>query len=172
MKAGLWKRRLNDHDELRHDPLMAVLADKLAARREDCAPVAGKSTLNLELTKLEPTRYHRSAASGGDQEPAGRPVGGGARAGLPSRSSSISMRRMIRCTASRRGGRTVAHTFALRCTLGLGAGVTNLPGRAPSSTCGRPFHVTATCHASARPRQPAPSAASVGHRAQPQRRAR
>ena len=37
---------LNDHDELRHDPMMAVLAGKLEARREDCAPVAGKSTLN------------------------------------------------------------------------------------------------------------------------------
>src|SRR6516225_5879930 len=50
---------LNDHDELRHDPIMAVLAGKLEARREDCAPVAGKSTLNrLELSKLEPTRYH------------------------------------------------------------------------------------------------------------------
>src|SRR6202163_5171700 len=34
---------LNDHDELRHDPMMAVLAGKLAARRKDCAPVAGKS---------------------------------------------------------------------------------------------------------------------------------
>jgi hypothetical protein len=51
---------LNDHDELRHDPMMAVLAGKLAARREGCAPVAGKSTLNrLELSKLEPTRYHK-----------------------------------------------------------------------------------------------------------------
>src|ERR1700756_1239448 len=35
---------LNDHDELRHDPMMALLAGKLEARREDCAPVAGKST--------------------------------------------------------------------------------------------------------------------------------
>src|SRR5437870_13564087 len=51
---------LNDHDELRHDPMMAVLAGKLEARREDCAPVAGKSTLNrLELSRLEPTRYHK-----------------------------------------------------------------------------------------------------------------
>jgi hypothetical protein len=51
---------LNDHDELRHDPMMAVLAGKLAARRADCAPVAGKSTLNrLELSRLEPTRYHK-----------------------------------------------------------------------------------------------------------------
>ncbi|MGE4257598.1 MAG: IS1380 family transposase, partial [Xanthobacteraceae bacterium] len=52
---------LNDHDELRHDPMMmAVLAGKLAAVRQDCAPVAGKSTLNrLELSKLAPTRYHK-----------------------------------------------------------------------------------------------------------------
>jgi len=53
---------LNDHDELRHDPVMAVLAGKLEARRKDCAPVAGKSTLNrLELSKKEPTRYHKIA---------------------------------------------------------------------------------------------------------------
>ena len=51
---------LNDHDELRHDPMMAVLAGKLEARRADCAPVAGKSTLNrLELSELTPTRYHK-----------------------------------------------------------------------------------------------------------------
>jgi len=51
---------LNDHDELRHDPLMAVLAGKLTPKRKECAPVAGKSTLNrLELSKLEPTRYHK-----------------------------------------------------------------------------------------------------------------
>jgi hypothetical protein len=51
---------LNDHDELRRDPMMAVLAGKLAAKRKEYAPVAGKSTLNrLELSKLEPTRYHK-----------------------------------------------------------------------------------------------------------------
>jgi hypothetical protein len=51
---------LNDHDDLRHDPIMAVLAGKLTARREECAPVAGKSTLNrLELSQLQPTRYHK-----------------------------------------------------------------------------------------------------------------
>src|SRR5258706_5722194 len=51
---------LNDHDDLRHDPVMAVLAGKLEARRDDCAPGAGKSTLNrLELSRLEATRYHR-----------------------------------------------------------------------------------------------------------------
>jgi hypothetical protein len=51
---------LNDHDELRHDPLMATLAGKLAARRKDCAPLAGKSTLNrLELSREVATRYHK-----------------------------------------------------------------------------------------------------------------
>jgi hypothetical protein len=51
---------INDHDELRHDAMMAVLAGKLEARREDCAAVAGKSTLNrLELSRLQPTRYHK-----------------------------------------------------------------------------------------------------------------
>jgi DDE family transposase len=53
---------LNDHDELRHDPVLAVLAGKVSARRADCAPVAGKSTLNrLELSRPEPTRYHKIA---------------------------------------------------------------------------------------------------------------
>ena len=51
---------LNDHDDLRHDPVMAVQAGKLSARRKDCAPVAGKSTLNrLELSRPEVTRYHK-----------------------------------------------------------------------------------------------------------------
>jgi hypothetical protein len=51
---------LIDHDELRHDPVLAILAGKLAARRSDCAPLAGKSTLNrLELSRAEPSRYHK-----------------------------------------------------------------------------------------------------------------
>ena len=56
---------LIDHDQLRHDPTMAVLAGKLAARRQDCAPLAGKSTLNrLELGGAAQTRYHRIAWDG------------------------------------------------------------------------------------------------------------
>jgi hypothetical protein len=51
---------LIDHDTLRHDPIMAVLAGKLEAKRAGCAPVAGKSTLNrLELSRPIPTRYHK-----------------------------------------------------------------------------------------------------------------
>jgi hypothetical protein len=54
---------LNDHDELRHDPVLATLAGKLTARRSDCAPLAGKSTLNrLERSRPEPTRYAKLAA--------------------------------------------------------------------------------------------------------------
>lgn len=57
---------LNDHDELRHDPALAVLAGKLQARRSACAPLAGKSTLNrLELSRPAPTRYHKVAHDGG-----------------------------------------------------------------------------------------------------------
>jgi hypothetical protein len=53
---------VSDHDHLRHDPVMAVLAGKLTARRSSCAPLAGKSTLNrLELSRPEPTRYHKIA---------------------------------------------------------------------------------------------------------------
>jgi Transposase DDE domain group 1 len=56
---------LIDHDQPRHDPTLAVLAGKLAARRQDCAPLAGKSTLNrLELGGPELTRYHRIAWDG------------------------------------------------------------------------------------------------------------
>jgi hypothetical protein len=51
---------VNDHDDLRHDPVLAVLAGKLAAKRADCAPLAGKSTLNrLELSQPAATRYHK-----------------------------------------------------------------------------------------------------------------
>jgi len=51
---------LIDHDQLRYDPVMAVLGGKLEAKRADCAPLAGKSTLNrLELGRAEPSRYHK-----------------------------------------------------------------------------------------------------------------
>jgi hypothetical protein len=58
--CALGYEALNDHDHLRHDPVMAVLAGKLCANRSDCASVAGKSTLNrLELSRTEPMRYRR-----------------------------------------------------------------------------------------------------------------
>jgi hypothetical protein len=57
---------LIDHDQLRHDPVLATLAGKLAARRSRCAPLAGKSTLNrLEHgTAAEPSRSHKIGHDG------------------------------------------------------------------------------------------------------------
>jgi hypothetical protein len=51
---------LIDHDHLRHDPVLATLAGKLEAKRQRCAPLAGKSTLNrLEQAPSTPSRYHK-----------------------------------------------------------------------------------------------------------------
>jgi hypothetical protein len=51
---------LVDHDHLRHDPVLATLAGKLEAKRQRCAPLAGKSTLNrLEHAPSTPSRYHK-----------------------------------------------------------------------------------------------------------------
>jgi hypothetical protein len=56
---------LVDHDQLRHDPVLAALGGKLSARRSTCAALAGKSTLNrLELGRGEPTRYHKIGHDG------------------------------------------------------------------------------------------------------------
>jgi hypothetical protein len=53
---------LNDHNALRTDPLWGAVFGKLEAKRRDCEALAGKSTLNrLELSKDEPTRYHKIA---------------------------------------------------------------------------------------------------------------
>src|ERR1041385_986799 len=112
---------INDHDELRHDPVMAVLAGKLEARRADCAPVAGKSTLNrLELSRDRATRYHKIG-----HDPAAisamtlQPLKGSSsrcswrRTRRPrKRSSSISTRPTIRCMGIRRGGSFTAITIA------------------------------------------------------------
>lgn len=52
---------LNDHDQLRHDPVLAAAMGKLEARRSDCEALAGKSTLNrLEhAPQGEAGRYRR-----------------------------------------------------------------------------------------------------------------
>ena len=55
-KAG---KDLNDHDDLRHDPVLGLLSDTLTPKRADVATLAGKSTLNrLEHgLKGEASRY-------------------------------------------------------------------------------------------------------------------
>jgi hypothetical protein len=61
---------LVDHDDLRHDPVMAAMLGKLTPRREECAPLAGKSTLSrLEHSPQEgavraPPRYHKISHDG------------------------------------------------------------------------------------------------------------
>jgi hypothetical protein len=56
---------LIDHDRLRHDPVLAILAGKLEARRVACAPLAGKSTLNrLEHGTAGTDRYRKIGHDG------------------------------------------------------------------------------------------------------------
>ncbi len=54
---------INDHDELRHDPVLGVLSGRVEPKRSDCAGLAGKSTLNRLEHAPEglPGRYHRIA---------------------------------------------------------------------------------------------------------------
>jgi len=61
---------VDDHDTLRHDPVLALLSERLTPKREDCAVLAGKSTLNrLELSRIgEPTRYHKVACDASAME--------------------------------------------------------------------------------------------------------
>lgn len=58
---------LNDHEQLRHDPVFGALLGKLAPkRRSECAALAGKSTLNrLELHQRKGVdRYHKIRPKG------------------------------------------------------------------------------------------------------------
>jgi hypothetical protein len=61
---------VDDHDTLRHDPVLALLSEQLRPKRQDCAVLAGKSTLNrLELGRPgAPTRYHKIAYDQGALE--------------------------------------------------------------------------------------------------------
>ncbi len=135
---------LIDHDTLRHDPVLAVLAGKLKAGREDCAAVAGKSTLNrLELSKGEPSRYHKISYDGEAIETLFVDLLSRHTSRRPSRSPLISMPRTIRCTVSRKAASSTVTTNAIatcRCIFFAGgifcapscAGPTSMPVRARS----------------------------------------
>jgi hypothetical protein len=58
---------LNDHDELRHDPVLGLVSGKLEARRSGCAVLAGKSTLNrLEhAPRTDQDRYRKISVDEG-----------------------------------------------------------------------------------------------------------
>jgi hypothetical protein len=57
---------LNDHEQLRHDPVFQTLLGKLSAKRRGCAALAGKSTLNrLErFRERRVGRYHKIRPDG------------------------------------------------------------------------------------------------------------
>lgn len=61
---------LNDHDELRFDPVLGLLSDRLETKREDVATLAGKSTLNrLEHGLISgATRYHKISVNDAELE--------------------------------------------------------------------------------------------------------
>ena len=53
---------LVDHDDLRRDPVLGAVLGRLEARRANCAPLAGKSTLNrLEHAPADGHRYRKIA---------------------------------------------------------------------------------------------------------------
>jgi hypothetical protein len=54
---------VSDHDDLRHDPVLALFAERLEPKRVDWAPLAGKSTLNrLEHAPLGSNDRYRKIA--------------------------------------------------------------------------------------------------------------
>ena len=130
---------LNDHDDLRHDPVMSVLAGKLEAWRADCAPLAGKSTLNrLELSR-ESHPYKKIATTPPDRRLVRRPLHRGARR-APKRSPSTSTPPTTRCTAIRRAGFSTATTTATaicRCTCSA-AGICWRPSSGPPTSTPAP----------------------------------
>jgi hypothetical protein len=51
---------LNDHDQVRHDPVLGAILGKLETSRAGCAPLSGKSTLNrLEHAPAGADRYRK-----------------------------------------------------------------------------------------------------------------
>ena len=57
---------VNDHDDIRFDPVLALWSDRLAPRRKGCAALAGKSTINrLEhAPRGASDRYRKIAVDG------------------------------------------------------------------------------------------------------------
>ncbi len=134
---ALGSEDLNDHDGLRHDPLLAACLDRLGAKRKDCAALAGRNTLGrLERSPSgSVTRYHKIS-----HDPAAM-IGfwlscfSTPRRQRPSRSCSISMPPTSRCMVTRRASFFTGLTATIvtcRCTFSA----TSISWR-PS--CGRPI---------------------------------
>jgi hypothetical protein len=56
------------HDQLRDDPTLAPMADKLSARRKDCASLAGKSHLIVFALSKARTTFPRLAIDAGERQ--------------------------------------------------------------------------------------------------------
>jgi len=75
---------LNDHDDLRHDPALALLSTTLEPRARNVAPLAGKSTLQrLEHIPGSPRRRRKSAKEQRQALDAARAALAGAQSGAP-----------------------------------------------------------------------------------------
>ncbi len=62
---------LSDHEELRKDPALGSVLGRLESRRADCAPLAGKSTLNrfeLSAAGVNPWKARKIAAGFGKMD--------------------------------------------------------------------------------------------------------
>ena len=132
-----------DHDQLRHDPVLAILAGKLAARRSDCAPLAGKSTLNrlehapagepaaITASAMMRRRSRRCSSTSSSRRIA---------RGHPGRSSSTSTPPTIRCTGIRKAASSTATTTptATCRSTSSAAGTCWRPGSAAPTSTPRP----------------------------------
>ena len=104
---------LNDHDELRHDPLMAVLAGKLEAWRERLR--AGGGQIDAEPARTvarDATKYRKIAMSPRRSRPCSSTCSSRRTHGRPSRSSSTSTPPTTRCTAIRKAASFTATMIA------------------------------------------------------------
>ena len=117
---------INDHDELRHDPVLGLLSDTLEPRRADVATLAGKSTLNrLEHgLKSGANRYHKISVIDAAMEQVFLDCMSPPTRVHPNASSSrASMRPTIRCTDARKedfSTAIIAATATCRSTSSMG----------------------------------------------------
>jgi phage tail sheath gpL-like len=108
---------LNDHDELRHDPVLGLLSDTLAPKRANVAALAGKSTLNRLETAAETgdRRYHKISVDEAAMAEVFLGFYIAALASRPSASSSTWTPPTIPCTGLRRAVSSTA-TMAATAT--------------------------------------------------------
>ena len=139
---GLGDEDINDDDAFRRDPVLALFSDELEAKRKDGAVLGGKSMINwLEHAPWEGgDRYDKI---GDDPQALERVFVDAfldAMVRRPSRSFSTSMPPMIRGTATRRAGSSMATTIVTASCRSMSLRPASLGGEAPAlehRRCGR-----------------------------------